>query len=239
MEFTIKLDRYEGPYTKLLELIDTHKLSITEVSLASIADEYIAYIQSLSQKNIIDISQFIVVASTLMLIKAKSLLPEVVYTEEEERQVHDLEYKLELYTLLVRASNNIKGEYSKHTLYSRHHTKPNIQVFVPDARVTPTFLQSIASLTLRSFVVPKALVKIAIDQALRIEIVIEKLLERVKEAKTISLQSLAGKATTKEEQKKILIVNFIALLELLRLGSVGVEQSTSGGDITILNHSAS
>ena len=70
-EFTIKLDRYEGPYTKLLELIDAHKLSITEVSLASIADEYIAYIQTISKKDIVDISQFIVVASTLMVMKAK------------------------------------------------------------------------------------------------------------------------------------------------------------------------
>jgi segregation and condensation protein A len=239
MEFTIKLDRYEGPYTKLLDLIDTHKLSITEVSLASIADEYIAYIQTLSQKNIIDISQFIVVASTLMLMKAKSLLPDVVYTEEEEKQVHDLEYKLELYALLTQASKNIRGEYAKHTLYTRPQTKPTVQVFVPDVRVTPTFLQSIASLTLRSFIVPKALVKIAIDQALRIEVVIEKLLDRVKSAQSVTLQSLAGKAVTKDEQKKLLIINFIALLELLRIGSVGAEQSPHGGDITILNPSTS
>ena len=97
MEFTVKLDRYEGPYTKLLELIEQRKLSITEISLVEVADDYIAYIRTLEKKDLVDISQFIVVATTLILMKAKSLLPGVVYTEDEEKQVHDLEYKLDLY----------------------------------------------------------------------------------------------------------------------------------------------
>ena len=237
MEFTLKLDRYEGPYTKLLELINDRKLSITEVSLAAVAEEYIAYIKTFDQKDLIDISQFIVVASTLMLMKAKSLLPGVVYTEEEEKQVHDLEYKLELYALLANAAGNIRGLYGKKMLYSRPHTQPKVVVFVPDSRVTAVFLQSIISLTLMSFAAPKALVKVAVEQALRIENVIERLLDRVKTAQSVSLQSMAGTAATGEEQKKLLIVNFIALLELLKTGTVHVEQSHDGGDITIHNAS--
>lgn len=233
MEFTVKLDRFEGPYTKLLELIEARKLSITEISLVDVADEYIAYIKTLDQKNVVDISQFILVASTLMLMKAKSLLPGVVYTEEEEKQIHDLEYKLELYALLVNASEKIHVLFGKNTLHSRPHFRQKNDVFVPDGRVTPTFLQSIVSLTLVSFVAPKTLVKVAVEQALRIENVIEKLLERIKTAQSVSLQSLASDAGTKEEQKKILIVNFIALLELLRTGSIQASQHVDGGDITI------
>lgn len=234
MEFTVKLERYEGPYTKLLELIESRKLSITEISLASVADDYITYIKGLDQKDVIDISQFIVVASTLMVMKAKSLIPGVVYTEEEEKQVHDLEYKLELYALLSHASSCIQSVFEKHPLYSRkHQLRKDIHVFVPDSRVTPSFLQSIIELTLLSFVVPKALVKVAVEQALRIEHVIESLLDRVKNTASISFQSLAGTASTKEEQKKLLIVNFIAILELLRSGSVQVEQQEEGGDIII------
>ncbi len=235
MEFTIKLDRFEGPYTKLLELIESRKLSITEISLVDVSEEYISYIKTLDQKNITDISQFIVVASTLMLMKAKSLLPGVVYTEEEEKQVHDLEYKLELYALLSQGSEKIKSIYGKNILYARQHFKPkDLTIFVPDERVTPQFLQSIVSLTLMSFVTPKALVKVAVEQALRIENVIETLLDRVKKAQSISLQSMAGSASTKEDQKKILIVNFIALLELLRAGTLHANQETDGGEITIL-----
>lgn len=234
MEFTLKLDRFEGPYTKILELIESRKLSITEIALVDIADDYIAYIKTLDQKNIIDISQFIVVASTLMLMKAKSLLPGVVYTEEEEKQVHDLEYKLELYALLSNGGDLLKSIYGKHTLYARPHIKPkNLTVFVPDLRVTPVFLQSVISLTLMSFVTPKTLTKVAVDQALRIEHVIESLLERVKNAQSVSFQSMAPDTSSKEEQKKVLIVNFIALLELLRIGTIQVEQHADGGDITI------
>ena len=234
MEFTLKLDRFEGPYTKLLELIESRKLSITEISLVDVADDYIAYIKTLDTKNIIDISQFIVVASTLMLMKAKSLLPGVVYTEEEEKQVHDLEYKLELYALLAQGSSKIRSLFGKNSLYSREHFRlKDVLVFVPDTRVTPAFIQSIASLTLMSFVTPKALVKVAVEQALRIETIIENLLERVNRAQSVSLQSLAGSAGNQEEQKKSLIVNFIALLELLRAGGIAASQSSNGGEIMI------
>jgi segregation and condensation protein A len=234
MEFNIKLDRFEGPYTKLLELIDSRKLSITEISLVTVSDEYIAYIKTLDQKNIVDISQFIVVASTLMLMKAKSLLPGVIYTEEEEKQVHDLEYKLELYALLSAGSEKIRSLFGKHVLYSRPHFKPkDLKVFIPDERVTPAFLQSIASLTLMSFVSPKSLVKVAVEQALRIENVIESLLKRVQTAQTVTLQNMASQSGTKEEQKKVLIINFIALLELLRAGALHAQQHEDGGEITI------
>lgn len=233
MEFTVKLDRYEGPYTKLLELIEQRKLSITEISLVSVADDYISYIKTLEEKNLIDISQFIVVASTLILMKAKSLLPGVVYTEEEEKQVYDLEQKLELYAFLMSLCTKVKFLYGKNTLHSREQaSRKNTVVFVPDTRVTGIMLQSIALLTLATFMSPKALVKVAVEQSLRIENVIEKLLERVTSMQSVTLQSLAGAVGSIEEKKKILIVNFIALLELLRSGSIRAEQS-GVGDIEI------
>src|SRR3989344_7454642 len=237
MEFTVKLDRYEGPYTKLLELIEQKKLSITEISLVDVADDYIAYIKSIDQKNLVDISQFIVVASTLMLIKAKSLLPGVVYTDEEEKQVHDLERKLELYAMLTGACSKIRSVYMKTPLYNRERISyKGGSVFVPDDRVTGTILQSIALLTLTSFVTPKELVKVAVEQALRLENVIEQLLNRVRTMQAVTLNSLVNGAKTVEERKKLLIVNFIALLELLRVGSISAEQSANGGEIKIVEN---
>lgn len=235
MEFTLKLERYEGPYTKLLELIEQKKLSITEITLVSVADEYIAFIKTIDQKNLIDISQFIVVASTLMLMKAKSLIPGVIYTEEEEKQVHDLEHKLELYAMVSAAASEIRSVYMKTPLHTREHiTYKGGVVFVPDTRVDIAMLQSIAHLTLASFVTPKQLVKVAVEQALRIENVIEKLLDRVRTMQSVTLQSLASGAETIQERKKLLIVNFIAMLELLRSGSINVQQNADGGDIHIV-----
>jgi chromatin segregation and condensation protein Rec8/ScpA/Scc1 (kleisin family) len=83
-----------------------------------------------------------------------------------------------------------------------------------------------------TFIEPKALVKVAVEKALRIENIIESLLLRVQGAQNISLQSLAEGATTIEERKKLLIVNFIAILELLRSGSLVADQE-GAGDIMI------
>ena len=189
----------------------------------------------MDQRNLIDISQFIVVASTLILMKAKSLLPGVTYTEEEEKQVEDLEKKLELYKMVSKAALCIKAIYAKSPLYTKERSAfTSGSLFVPDKRVDTKLLLSVAELTLASYVSPKALVKVAVEQALRIENVIESLLDRVKNMQgSTTLRSLAGGAKTEEEQKKVLIVNFIALLELLRSGGIHAEQSVDGGDITI------
>ena len=97
-EFKVTTERFSGPYTRLLEMIEERKLSITEVSLSSVADEYISYVQNLDKKDYLDISAFVVVAATLMLIKVKSLLPGIAYTETEEKQIHELETKLALHS---------------------------------------------------------------------------------------------------------------------------------------------
>ncbi|MEN9551668.1 MAG: segregation and condensation protein segregation and condensation protein [Candidatus Parcubacteria bacterium] len=234
MEFTVKLDRFEGPYTALLELIENKKLSITEISLVSVTDDYIAYVRSLNDKNVIDISQFVVVASTLMLMKAKSLFPEMVYTEEEERQIDDLEKKLELHTILKDAELGIKNTFAKSVLYSRAYKLPeSVMVFVIDTRLSLQLLQSIASMTLVTFLEPKVLTKIAVEKAIRIENVIEDIMTRIKSAQTLSLQTMSQSAGTVEEKKKILITSFMAILELLKNGALSATQDEKGGDIIL------
>jgi chromatin segregation and condensation protein Rec8/ScpA/Scc1 (kleisin family) len=167
-------------------------------------------------------------------MKAKSLLPGITYTEEEEEEVHDLEHKLLLYKMMAEAVGKVRPLYGKSPLHLRRHSHLTaIRVFVGDKRISPSLLQSIASMTLLSFVVPKTLVKVAVEQALRMENVIEKLLKRVGEAKVISLQSMTVGASTIEEQKKLLIVNFIALLELLRTGAIEANQHGDTGEIHI------
>lgn len=238
MKFKVTLDRYEGPYTKLLSLIEERKLSITEVSLVSVADDYLAYIQDFEKKDILDISQFIVVASTLMLMKVKSLLPGITYTEEEEKEVTNLEQKLILYTMLTDATAKLRPKYNASSLYFRARSSlKDMVVFSPDKRLSSNILQSIAHLTLSSFILPKNIVEIVVKQAIRIEHVIEKLLKRVNSASGISLKSFAENGGTEEERKNILILNFIALLELVRIGALRVEQPSKNGDIQIYSHS--
>ena len=238
-EFTVKLERFSGPYSKLLEMIESRKLSITEVGLTAVADDYINYIKNLQTEDngnlLVDISQFIVVASTLMLMKAKSLLPGLIYTAEDEKQIHNLEHKLELYASLIKASNKIKNIYFKSQLFERHRTKyKDISIFVPDNNVTTGTLHSIAVLTVASFRLPENLVKAVVEQKLRIENVIDDLISRIRTNGNTSLfKMVEGFNHSFEEKKKMLIVNFLALLELVRMGNFDAEQEDNSGDIMI------
>lgn len=238
-EFQVKLDRFEGPYTKLLEMIESRKLSITEIGLTAVADDYIAYIKRFKQENVdntlIDISQFILVASTLMLMKVKSLLPGVNYTEEEEKEIHTLEHKLELYSRLNKAVLHVKDIYMKTPLFNRKRIKfGNASVFVADKNVTKENLNSIAILTVASFKPKDELIKVAVEQKLRIENVIDKLLERVQGLEDHSFFKIIHKATHSfEEKKSLLVVNFLALLELIRLGNIDAKQEETNGDILL------
>ena len=85
--FTIQTDVFEGPFSTLLELIEKHKLSINEVSLSGITDEYIAHVKDIEGVGMEELSQFIVVAATLMLIKSRTLLPGLSVSDEEESEM--------------------------------------------------------------------------------------------------------------------------------------------------------
>lgn len=132
--FNINIERFSGPYFKLLELIEGRKLSINEFSLSEITDEYLNYIKNINlnqEKKNIDISQFILVASTLMLIKAKSLFPNnIIYSEEEKTSIRDLENKLKLNQIIFETSKKINAIYNKNKLYSILKFKNEEVVFI-------------------------------------------------------------------------------------------------------------
>jgi len=75
MPFEIKTERFEGPFDLLLDLIERRKISINEVALAKVTDNFISYIESHEDFPMKESAQFIFVAATLLLIKSKSLLP--------------------------------------------------------------------------------------------------------------------------------------------------------------------
>lgn len=83
-EYKFVLENFEGPLDLLLHLISKNKMNIFDISLSKLTDEYIAYINELSEQNIEIASEFIVMASTLLDIKARKLLPQLEPKEEEE-----------------------------------------------------------------------------------------------------------------------------------------------------------
>src|SRR4249920_742770 len=101
--FRIKTEVFEGPLDLLLSLVEKRKLFINDISLAKVTDDFIAYIQKFDNMPMADSAQFILIASTLLLIKSKSLLPSLTLSEDEEEGIHDLETRLKIYQRIKEA----------------------------------------------------------------------------------------------------------------------------------------
>ena len=87
-KYALKLENFEGPLDLLCHLIDKNKMDIYDVKLSEIADQYIEYINEMEKQNLDVTSEFLVIASTLVFLKSKELLPketedEAEFTEEE------------------------------------------------------------------------------------------------------------------------------------------------------------
>ncbi len=273
MSFTIKQGRFEGPYNKLLELIENRKLSINEMSLSIITDEYVAYIKTIEDQtsfpsgglvdNKNDISQFIVVAATLMLIKAKSLLPSMEYSREEAVEVANLEHKLALYKVLMYTSKAFKSAWSNIKVTSgKSRMKIDEIVFAP-GNVKSITLQSVSILTIVKLPHLERLRQVAVAQTIKIEHVIDNILSHMRENHIINYnlnkifnfkniftnlfqkhidnkQALTTKGQNinlikqnKEDRDIYQIVSFLAVLDMIRNGLIEVEQKETNGEISL------
>src|SRR3989338_7017919 len=116
-EYYVKTHIFEGPLDTLLSLVEKRKLFISDISLAQVADDYIAYIKSLEDFPIADSAHFILIASTLVLIKSKSLLPTLTLSEEEEHNIEDLEKRLAEYQKYKELSRHLRERFGIHTQY--------------------------------------------------------------------------------------------------------------------------
>ena len=87
-----------------MELIEKRKLLINDISLASVTDEYIARVNAMESLPVGETAEFISLAATLLLIKSRSLLPGLQLSEDESRDIKELQYRLAVYQLIKEAS---------------------------------------------------------------------------------------------------------------------------------------
>ena len=131
-EYQVKTHIFEGPLDTLLSLIEKRKLFINDISLSQVADDYIAYIKSLENFPIADSAHFVLIASTLVLIKSKSLLPTLTLSEEEEHSIEDLEERLREFQKYKALSRHLRERFGINVEYLQLPSKEKIVVFTPD-----------------------------------------------------------------------------------------------------------
>ncbi len=218
--FTVKTPSFEGPLDLLLDLIEKRKLSISEVSLSKVADDYIAHVKSLSEFPISMTAHFILVASTLLLIKSRSLLPSLQLSEEEQGSIDELERRLKLYKRARELSRHIRERFGKHIAFSCSQ-RVAVSVFSPDKTTTLGNLSALIRTILRDLPKVPALAKAVVQKVISLEEMIDRLTERIKTNLKIGFRefALVGKA-----EKVTVIVSFLAMLELVKQGVISVQQ---------------
>lgn len=138
-KYAIKLDNFEGPLDLLCHLIDKNKMDIYDVKISDIADQYIQYINELESYNLEVTSEFLIMASTLLYLKSKSLLPKTAEDEAELTEEELLERIIE-YKKYKEISKKFRGMYE---IYSKRFYKSPEKVELPKQKLEAEYNKEI------------------------------------------------------------------------------------------------
>lgn len=240
MAYQVKTDAFEGPFDLLLYLVSKKKVDIGAIPVADITDQYLAQVSRMQKLDLDVASDFLLVASTLLEIKARMLVPKPV--EELDEDVEDmppdearevLTQKLLAYKQFKNASEELYGRY---LFEGRMHARP----FGPGPEFShqlPDFLQNVtledlgrraAEALARREVFLLESEHIA-SKPIPVERFVRKIHERITQQKHLSFRELVAGQSSPE----IIVVTFLAMLELYKRQMVLLEQPEAFGDIRI------
>lgn len=231
--FAYESEHFQGPLETLLDMIESRKLAVSLVSLSEVCDGYLAYVEKLPELPLSETSQFVLVASTLLLIKSRSLLP-LPLTDDEEQSIEELERRLKRLAKIRDAAKVLKREWgTKSLLFARR--SPDIAKitglekpkFAPGEAAVTTILAAVRKLV-NTLPKPEKLAGATVAPVLKLEDVIVNLKERLTRAARARWSDI-----TKGASRGDTIVHFLAILELVRHGTVSVTQDRLFSDILI------
>ena len=245
MGIPVKLPAFEGPLDLLLHLIESNKIDIYDIPIVTITDQYMEYIRAMEKKDLNIMSEFLVMAATLLEIKAKLLLPPEVDEEGQEIDPRAdlverlLEYKLYKYMAgELRERQNQAGQY-----FYREEDIPeevasyiqpvNLEELLGDltlAKLDEVFQSVLRRCADKIDPVRSGFGEIEMEEVSLEERILD-LEENIKKERRTSFRKLLeGK---RRRGKMQVIVTFLAVLELMKIGKLTVRQDETFGDIYI------
>lgn len=229
--YLYKLENFEGPLDLLIEIIKKNKLDIEEVRITDITSQYMQYIRDVEKLDMEKASEFILMASTLIEIKSKALMPRIDETEEEEEDSEAiLKLRIREYQLFKETAETLKT----HENLDHFYKKPDKNVGNPRFTLKDMALDNLLDAFVK--LMTKVDRELAHEEPKKIEkdrfTVAEKIASTkvvLKEKKNIEFEELFEKSQTRSE----LINVFMALLELLKMQYAKIEQNGLFGKIKI------
>ncbi len=243
MEIAYKLNVFEGPLDLLLHLIEKNKVDIYDIPIVTITEQYLAYVSEMQEQDMDVMSEFLVMAGTLLQIKSKMLLPREETEEEEEEDPRAelvrrlLEYKMYKYAALELKDMELDAS---HNLYK----KPTIPKEVEEYREEVDPAELVDGLTLSKLndifqsIMRKQVDKIdpirskfgTIEkEEINIEERMVQIREEVRGLKGINFRTLLETQPTRMN----IIITFMSILELMKVGAIIIRQEETFGEIVI------
>lgn len=139
-KYSLKLENFEGPLDLLCHLVDKNKMNINEVNISEITDQYIEHINTMQELKLEVTSEFLVMASTLLYLKSKSLLPKVDLEGEEELTEEELIYRIIEYKKYKEISKKLRENFNE---FSRRFYKLPEKIELPNRKIEKNYTQNI------------------------------------------------------------------------------------------------
>jgi len=231
--FRIQTEAYQGPFELVLDLIEARKLLVNDLALASITEDFIQHVRAQTEFPVEETANFIQIAATLLLIKSKSLIPDLMLSEEENTDVEDLKKRLAAYEKVREASRALARIYGKMMMLQSGERLPEPS-FAPSRDLSTIALAKALARVLAAREAVEELPEARVKPLVTIEEMMDRLAKRVQSAMTLSFNEFSKGTNERVE----IIVSFLALLELVKQGAVAAEQYDTYGDIRI-SHTAS
>jgi segregation and condensation protein A len=236
--FQVTLANFSGPFDLLLQLIGKHKLDVTEVALHRVTDEFIAYIRAMGDDwDLDEASEFLVVAATLLDLKAARLLPAAVVESEEDLallEARDLLFaRLLQYKAFKEAAAHLAllSETGARRWARAVGLEPRFAAALPDL-VLGIGPQRLAALAAKAMA-PKKSPVVSVDHIHMVRVSVREhaaaLREQLLRLRVASFRTLCGDCQSTLE----IVARFLALLELYREGLVSFEQVQALGELTV------
>jgi segregation and condensation protein A len=228
MSFSVEQEAFQGPLALLLELIDERKLEITQVSLAQVADAFLERLKSVEVPEE-EMADFLVVAARLIYIKSRELLPYLQFVDEEEA-ADRLEDRLRAYKDFVEAAKRLEVKWGTGVMYTRPVVRGRRgEAFRPSENVSLALIHEAFETVLRRLAPFFALR----EQRMTRTVSVEERVQTLRDALAVRAKMHFTELVQGVTEKADVVVNFLALLEMLRRREISIVQEGSFGGILI------
>ncbi len=234
-KYAIKIDNFEGPLDLLCHLIDKNKMNIYDINLSKITDQYIDYLKEQEKLNLEIASEFLVMASTLLYIKSKNLLPK---QEEEEEEITEEELirRIIEYKKFKEISKTLKQNYLE---YSKRYYKLPEEIELPKQKIEKDYDKDVIPNVYKNIIEKneekinqnaKNIEKIAITDNYTVASKVRQMFKVLVKQKSFIFNKLFS---LKKHNKQEVVTAFSGLLELSRRSKVETDQEELFGDILV------